>query len=54
MIADTERRMTAVAPFIPIAQPVRWSLAAPDLPGFRLNPRAVHPLAPLIGNQSNR
>ncbi|WP_340314839.1 ABC transporter substrate-binding protein [Rhizorhabdus argentea] len=54
MIADTERRMTEMAPFIPIAQPVRWSLAAPDLPGFRLNARGVHPLAPLIGNQSNR
>lgn len=54
MITDTEARLAAIAPFIPIAQPVRWSLAAPDLPGFKLNPRAVHPLAPLIGNKSNR
>lgn len=54
MIRETEQRLVAIAPFIPIAQPVRWSLAAPDLPGFQLNARAVHPLAPLIGNQSGR
>lgn len=54
MIAEAEQRLAAIAPFIPIAQPLRWSLAAPDLPGFRLNARAVHPLAPLIGNQSGR
>lgn len=54
MISEAEQRLTAIAPFIPIAQPVRWSLAAPDLPGFRQNPRAIHPLFPLIGNQSGR
>ena len=54
MIAEAEKRLASLAPFIPIAQPVRWSLAAPDLPGFRLNARAVHPLAPLIGNQRGR
>jgi peptide/nickel transport system substrate-binding protein len=54
LIADTEAKLAAIAPFIPIAQPVRWSLAAPDLPGFALNPRAVHPLFPLIGNQYGR
>ncbi len=54
MIAEAEQRLTAIAPFIPIAQPVRWSLAAPDLAGFRLNAHAVHPLAPLIGNQKAR
>jgi len=54
MIRETEQRLAAIAPFIPIAQPVRWSLAAPDLPGFQLNARAVHPLAPLIGNKSGR
>lgn len=51
MIAETETRLAAIAPFIPIAQPVRWSLAAPGLPGFELNARAVHPLPPLIRNQ---
>lgn len=54
MIAETEERLSAIAPFIPIAQPVRWSLAAPGLPGFALNPRAVHPLPPLIGNKTGR
>jgi peptide/nickel transport system substrate-binding protein len=54
MIAEAEQRLAAIAPFIPIAQPLRWSLAQPDLPGFRLNQRAVHPLAPLIGNQNGR
>lgn len=53
-IAETEEKLSAIAPFIAIAQPVRWSLAAPDLPGFKLNPRAAHPLAPLIGNQNGR
>ena len=53
-IAETEEKLAAIAPFIPIAQPVRWSLTAPDLPGFKLNPRAVHPLAPLLGNQNGR
>ncbi len=54
MIAEAEQRLTAIAPFIPIAQPVRWSLAAPGLPGFQLNTRAIHPLVPLMGNQKGR
>jgi len=52
LIARTEQQLAAIAPFIPLAQPVRWSLASPNLPGFRLNARAVHPLYPLLGNQS--
>lgn len=35
--------------FIPLAPPVRWSLAAPGTPGFAVNPRGWHPLHPLIG-----
>ncbi|MET0377092.1 MAG: ABC transporter substrate-binding protein [Rhizorhabdus sp.] len=54
MISEAEQRLTALAPFIPIAQPLRWSLASPGLPGFRLNARAIHPLPPLIGNQNSR
>ncbi len=54
MIAETEAKLAALGPFIPIAQPVRWSLAAPELPGFQLNARAAHPLVALIGNQSGR
>lgn len=54
MLAESERRLAAIAPFIPLAEPVRWSLVKPGLAGFSLNSRAVHPLAPLIGNQSGR
>ncbi|KQX17750.1 MULTISPECIES: ABC transporter substrate-binding protein [unclassified Sphingomonas] len=54
LIAEVEQRLAAIAPFIPIAQPLRWSLAAPGLNGFQLNARAVHPLAPLVGNQNGR
>lgn len=54
LIGEVEQRLAAIAPFIPIAQPLRWSLAAPDLTGFQLNARAVHPLAPLLGNQNGR
>ena len=54
MLAESERRLAVIAPFIPLAEPVRWSLAAPGLSGFNVNSRAVHPLAPLIGNQSGR
>ena len=54
MLAESERRLAIIAPFVPLAEPVRWSLAAPGLAGFSLNSRAVHPLAPLIGNQNSR
>jgi oligopeptide transport system substrate-binding protein len=47
-LADAEQRLTAITPFIPIAQPIRWSLAAPTLAGFKTNPRAAHPLSLLI------
>jgi len=52
LIAEAERRLAAIAPFIPLAQPVRWSLAVRELEGFRPNARAIHPLAPLIRNQN--
>jgi peptide/nickel transport system substrate-binding protein len=50
LLADAERRLSAITPFIPIAQPIRWSLAAPALAGFKPNNRAIHPLPALIGN----
>jgi len=49
-LADAEQRLTAITPFIPVAQPIRWSLAAPTLAGFRTNPRAAHPLPLLIAS----
>jgi peptide/nickel transport system substrate-binding protein/oligopeptide transport system substrate-binding protein len=33
--------------FHPAGAPLRWSLAAPGLPGFSANPGGVHPLYPL-------
>lgn len=39
-----EEQMMIDMPFIPLAQPLRWSLVAPQLSGFRENSKAVHPL----------
>lgn len=50
LLMEAEARLASITPFIPLAQPVRWSLAAPTLPGFRPNVRAIHPLAELITN----
>ena len=44
LLADADRRLTDAVPFIPIAMPLRWSLAAPALDRFRPNPRGAHPL----------
>lgn len=41
-VADTEA--VRVAGYIPLARPVRWSLVAPALKGFRENAAAAHPL----------
>lgn len=45
VIADA--RLAEVAPFVPIAHPLRWSLAG-RLNGFATNTRGAHPLAPLV------
>jgi len=37
-LAIADRLLTEAVPFIPIAAPVRWSLVAPRLRGFRPNP----------------
>lgn len=47
-IADADLRLNEVVPYIPIAQPLRWSLTAARLSGFRTNNRGVHPLNHLI------
>lgn len=49
-IADADLRLTEMVPYIPIAQPLRWSLASPRLTGFRANNRGVHPLNHLIAD----
>jgi peptide/nickel transport system substrate-binding protein len=43
-IADADLRLAEIVPFIPIAQPLRWSLVAQRLAAFRTNNRGVHPL----------
>lgn len=50
LLVEAEARLASITPFIPLAQPVRWSLAAPTLPGFKPNARAIHPLAELIAD----
>lgn len=39
-----EEQLMIDMPFIPLAQPLRWSLVMPQLTGFRDNSRATHPL----------
>jgi peptide/nickel transport system substrate-binding protein len=48
LLGKAETMLADAVPFLPIAQPLRWSLAAPRLEGFRENPRGVHPLNHLL------
>lgn len=41
-LADADRVLTDLAPFIPLTAPVRWSLVAPRLTGFQPNLFAAH------------
>lgn len=43
-LADADERLAEVSPFIPIAQPLRWSFVSPRLTAFQENPRGRHPL----------
>lgn len=43
-LADADARLAEVVAYIPLAQPLRWSLVAPELDGWQDNPRAIHPL----------
>jgi peptide/nickel transport system substrate-binding protein len=43
-IAEADQALTAETAFIPIAQPLRWSIVSLRLPGWQGNPRAWHPL----------
>jgi peptide/nickel transport system substrate-binding protein len=45
------RILTGLTPYIPLATPVRWSLVAPRLTGFRPNPFAHHPAGTLIAQE---
>ncbi|KLE34882.1 hypothetical protein AAW00_09725 [Aurantiacibacter luteus] len=47
MMAQAEAELTLANVFIPIAAPLRWSLARGRVTGFAPNPYAFHPLPPL-------
>ena len=49
MLAQADRLLVGAGAFIPIGQPVRWSLRAPRLDRFRANPFGRHPPTELIG-----
>ncbi len=44
LLADAESELQSLRSFIPIAHPLRWSIAREGLLGFNPNPRAIHPL----------
>jgi peptide/nickel transport system substrate-binding protein len=48
LLAAADRIITDRAPFIPLAQPVRWSLVSPRLTGFRPNRFGRHAAGELI------
>jgi peptide/nickel transport system substrate-binding protein len=49
-LSNADRTLAAVAPFIPLAAPVRWSLAGNRLAGFRPNVFGRHPAGELIAS----
>ncbi len=49
-IAETDARLAEQQVYIPIALPLRWSLARASLTGFRPNAFAAHPLQKLRAN----
>lgn len=50
-LAEADRMLTDLTPFIPIAAPVRWSLVSPRLTGFQPNPFARHFVGSLIADR---
>ena len=50
-LADADRLLAGLGPFIPLTAPVRWSLVAPRLTGFRPNAFGRHPVGELIRAQ---
>jgi len=47
-LIEAEVVLTRYTPFIPLATPLRWSVAAQRLTGLRPNTRAQHPLNHMI------
>ena len=48
LLANADRLLATSGLYVPIAAPVRWSLVAPRLTGFRTNPFGRHSAAELI------
>ena len=51
-LAQADELLSRLTPFIPLATPIRWSLVAPRLTGFRPNPFARHAAGTLIAPES--
>ncbi|MEH6792452.1 ABC transporter substrate-binding protein [Parasphingorhabdus sp.] len=49
LYAEVEKMLVEYYNFIPIAVPIRWSIARQGQRGFSVNPRGWHPLNPLVG-----
>jgi len=49
LYAEVEDMLVDHYNFIPIAVPIRWSIARQNQRGFAVNPRGWHPLNPLVG-----
>ena len=47
-VGEAEAVLARYVPFIPLATPLRWSIASQRLTGLRANARAAHPLNRLI------
>ncbi|MDB5688635.1 MAG: extracellular solute-binding protein [Sphingomonas bacterium] len=48
-LAGADARLTAITAFVPLAMPLRWSLAEPGRIGLQPNARGIHPLDHLRG-----
>jgi ABC-type transport system substrate-binding protein len=47
-MAEVEIQMTRFNNYIPLGQPIRWSLVSGDINGFTPNTIGLHPLLPLL------
>ena len=47
LLSEAEAQLTLANTFIPLGNPVRWSLVRDPQPGIAINPRGYHPLSPI-------
>jgi peptide/nickel transport system substrate-binding protein len=50
-LAEADRLLSEAVPFIPLANPIRWSLVSPRLTGFRPNPFNRHFAGALVATR---